>query len=159
MPTDSVPWPSSISLRAMDPARNIARHYQIDISTDLFGLWVVDYRWGRIGTAGQVRRASFIGADDAQDFVRRLVRRRAGAKRRIGVPYQWMNVGAEGRFELSLTNSCRKVLPMRGDSYASGKASLWRRPHDRHVEGTTRNSTLMMVGVEAKADDKSGTTR
>lgn len=88
MPNDSLPWPSSISLRALDPARNIARHYQIEVSTDLFGLWVVEYRWGRIGTAGQARRASFPAASDAQDFVHGLIRRRAGAKRRIGVPYQ-----------------------------------------------------------------------
>jgi len=88
MPTDNLPWPSSISLRASDPARNIARHYQIDITTDLFGLWVVDYHWGRIGTAGQGRRASFALASEAQDFVRGLIRRRAGAKRRIGVSYQ-----------------------------------------------------------------------
>lgn len=93
MPNDCAPWPSSISLRAVDPARKIARHYQIDISTDLFGLWVVDYRWGRIGTAGQARRASFPVADEAQDFVRELIRRRAGAKRRIGVSYQRVNEG------------------------------------------------------------------
>jgi predicted DNA-binding WGR domain protein len=48
-----------ISLRALDPARNIARHYQIDVSTDLFGLWIVEYRWGRIGTAGQAPRRHF----------------------------------------------------------------------------------------------------
>lgn len=94
MSNECAPWPSSISLRAVDPSRNIARHYQIDIRTDLFGLWVVDYRWGRIGTAGQARRASFHMANDAQDFVRKLISRRAGAKRRIGVPYRWMN--AEG---------------------------------------------------------------
>lgn len=91
MPTNCMPWPSSISLQAVDPARNIARHYQIDISTDLFGLSVVDYRWGRIGTAGQARRASFLSPCDAQGFAHGLIRRRAGAKRRIGVSYQLMD--------------------------------------------------------------------
>jgi predicted DNA-binding WGR domain protein len=95
MPNECGPWPSSISLQAVDPKRNIARHYQIEISTDLFGLWVVEYRWGRIGTVGQARQASFLVAGEAQEFVSLLIRRRAGAQRRIGVSYHRMDEEAE----------------------------------------------------------------
>jgi len=88
MPNDDMPVPCSISLRAVNPARNIARHYQIELSCDLFGLWVVDCRWGRIGTSGRARRVSFNAASEAQTYMRGLIRRRAAARRRIGVPYQ-----------------------------------------------------------------------
>lgn len=88
MPKDEMPLPCSISLRAINPARNIARHYQIVLTTDLFGQYVVDCRWGRIGTAGRARRVSFQAADDAQSFMRGLIRRRQGARKRIGVAYE-----------------------------------------------------------------------
>jgi len=88
MPKDDMPLPCSISLRAVNPARNIARHYQIELSRDLFGLWVVDCRWGRIGTSGRARRVSFQAAGEAQAYMRGLIRRRAAARLRIGVPYQ-----------------------------------------------------------------------
>lgn len=90
MPKDDMPLPCSISLRAVNPARNIARHYQIELSRDLFGLWVVDCRWGRIGTTGRARRVSFDAAEEAQAYMRGLIRRRAGARRRIGVPYRML---------------------------------------------------------------------
>lgn len=88
MPTDDTTQPCSISLRAVNPARNIARHYQIELSRDLFGLWVVDCRWGRIGTVGRARRVSFQEPAQAQAYMQGLIRRRIAARRRIGVPYQ-----------------------------------------------------------------------
>jgi predicted DNA-binding WGR domain protein len=87
MPTDDTTQPCSISLRAVNPARNIARHYQIELSRDLFGLWVVDCRWGRIGTVGRARR--FLPrTGTGTSLYAGLIRRRIAARRRIGVPYQ-----------------------------------------------------------------------
>ncbi|MEE4539770.1 MAG: WGR domain-containing protein [Erythrobacter sp.] len=74
--------------QAIDPARNIARDYQITATTDLFGWIIVERRWGRIGGKGRVTRASFADADAAERFVARIKARRASAPRRIGAAYR-----------------------------------------------------------------------
>lgn len=77
----------AIRLEAIDRARNVARHYAIDASLDLFGAIVVTASWGRIGARGQSRSASFDSPAAAEHHVQQLLRRRASAKRRIGVAY------------------------------------------------------------------------
>lgn len=42
-----------IHVQQIDPARNRARFYSLDISRTLWGEVVSIRRWGRIGTAGQ----------------------------------------------------------------------------------------------------------
>jgi predicted DNA-binding WGR domain protein len=76
-----------IWLEAVDRGRNIARRYAIAQSQDLFGSAIVQFWWGRIGTLGQSRTVSFAVRQDADRFVAQLLRRRAGAPRRIGVGY------------------------------------------------------------------------
>jgi len=76
-----------IRLQAVNRSRNIARRYVIEASRDLFGAVIVDYGWGRIGTRGQSRVISFQCDDDAERFVRTLLRRRASAQQRLGVAY------------------------------------------------------------------------
>lgn len=76
-----------IWLEAVDRGRNIARRYAIALSQDLFGSAIVQYSWGRIGTRGQSRTVSFAVRQDADRFVAQLLRRRAGAPRRIGIAY------------------------------------------------------------------------
>ena len=51
--------PEPIELVALDPARNIRRRYSITASLDLFGMIVVEARWGRIGAHGQAQRHAF----------------------------------------------------------------------------------------------------
>ncbi len=80
-------------LEAIDRDRNIARRYSIAVSQDLFGTAIVAFAWGRIGTRGQSRTISFAAADDAQRFVKQLLRRRAGARKRIGVGYRLVLLG------------------------------------------------------------------
>lgn len=77
-----------IRLQAVDPARNIARRYEIHVQRDLFGILTVDYSWGRIGAAGQSRRVSFQDLDRGARFVRQLLARRASAQTRLGVEYR-----------------------------------------------------------------------
>ena len=77
-----------IWLEAVDRPRNIARRYAIALSKDLFGSGIVEFSWGRIGTRGQSRTVSFTQRSDADRFVAQLLRRRAGAPKRIGVAYQ-----------------------------------------------------------------------
>jgi predicted DNA-binding WGR domain protein len=46
---------SALTLYRIDPARNMARFYRLDMQADLFGAVCVVREWGRIGRAGQMR--------------------------------------------------------------------------------------------------------
>lgn len=83
----AAPLPSPIELIAIDEPRNIRRRYRIEVCRDLFGFTLVETRWGRIGGRGQAAVHVFGDENDALAFVRRTLRRRASAERRIGVPY------------------------------------------------------------------------
>jgi predicted DNA-binding WGR domain protein len=43
------------ALQRVDPARNMARFYSMEVVRDFFGCEVLIRRWGRIGTAGRTR--------------------------------------------------------------------------------------------------------
>lgn len=77
-----------IRLEAHDPKRNIHRRYEIERSVDLFGWTIVETRWGRAG--GELRRKieAAPSAALADRLVRRVLRKRAGARKRIGVAYR-----------------------------------------------------------------------
>jgi predicted DNA-binding WGR domain protein len=80
----------SIQLEARDPARNRFRHYQLDVARDLFGAWLVEIKFGRIGAKGR----KLVSALDDEHAARRMVcerlKRRAGAPKRIEVdPGNW----------------------------------------------------------------------
>ena len=79
---------SFIWLEAVCAKRNMARRYTVALSRDLFGVSIVEFAWGRIGTRGQGRAVSFASEDEASRFVRQLLRRRASAPMRIGVAYR-----------------------------------------------------------------------
>ena len=85
---DSMNHGSFVWLEAVCGERNIARRYTVAISRDLFGASIVEFAWGRIGTRGQGRAVSFASEGEASRFARQLLRRRASAPRRIGVPYR-----------------------------------------------------------------------
>jgi hypothetical protein len=53
-----------ITLEARNPARRCSRQYRVEAGTDLFGVWVVEINYGRIGTAGRCR--SYVLRDEAQ---------------------------------------------------------------------------------------------
>ena len=76
-----------VRLEARDESRNIRRGYRIERSVDLSGHHIVEWWWGRIGTAGQVRRLSFERSEHAARHVSALLRRRDTAPRRLGVAY------------------------------------------------------------------------
>jgi hypothetical protein len=77
-----------VRLEARDPARGRFRAYRIEAGIDLFGDWLVDVTYGRIGARGRLVR--HIAADEARarKIVRHCLQRRATAPRRIGVCYQ-----------------------------------------------------------------------
>lgn len=83
---DALPF-EPLALVAIDPTRNIRRRWQVAAYRDLFGQILIETRWGRIGAKGQGKVHSFEDPASAQAYVRALLLRREGARRRIGVPY------------------------------------------------------------------------
>lgn len=59
------------SLERRDPAENAYRYYRLDLGRDLFGIWCVTRRWGRIGTQGQHKIDSFDTRAGAEAFCTR----------------------------------------------------------------------------------------
>lgn len=78
----------SVSLEACDPALGRFRAYRLDASRDLFGAWLVDITYGRIGTRGVSRRYVADDETGARKIIRLYLRRRTTARRRIGVSYR-----------------------------------------------------------------------
>lgn len=78
--------------QAIDPKRNIARDYELLVSTDLFGWTLVERRWGRIGAVGQRSCRSFANQDAAARFIASVRRRRGSAQGRIGTAYRRIQV-------------------------------------------------------------------
>ena len=86
-----------IDLIAVDTARNMRRRYAICVTPDLFGAYIVETSWGRIGTRGQSKRLSFPDRTGAERHVAAILRRRSTAENRIGVPYRPARPGAQDR--------------------------------------------------------------
>lgn len=75
-------------LEAHDAARNIHRRYEIARSPDLFGWTLVELRWGRVGSDLRAKVLAAPTSDAADKLVRQVLRKRAGARKRIGVAYR-----------------------------------------------------------------------
>ena len=83
-----------IELRACDPAANRRRAWRLEAGRDLFGAWTTEVQFGRIGRPGRTIRQAFISEPELQAFVRRRLKRRATAPRRIGVAYRCVGADA-----------------------------------------------------------------
>lgn len=77
----------STSLQAVDAERNHWRSYRVEAGVDLFGTWLVEVTFGRIGTCG--RTVTYVTGSEAEArrLARACLRRRRSAPRRIGVAY------------------------------------------------------------------------
>jgi predicted DNA-binding WGR domain protein len=82
-------------LEACAPALGRFRAYRIVAGRDLFGVWMVEMTYGRIGTLGRTKALSFDRVEDAVVAVRESLRRRATAPRRIGVAYRVLTVDCD----------------------------------------------------------------
>jgi predicted DNA-binding WGR domain protein len=67
-------------LHRIDPNLNMARFYRVEVTADLFGERILEWRWGRIGGIGQHRSASFPTNTSAEAAASALIR----AKERRG---------------------------------------------------------------------------
>jgi predicted DNA-binding WGR domain protein len=75
-------------LEARDPARNIRRAYSIAYGRDLFGNWIVEITYGRIGGKGRTIVTVVNNEDEALQYVQKALKRRQSAPKRIGVDYE-----------------------------------------------------------------------
>jgi predicted DNA-binding WGR domain protein len=69
-----------ITLRRIDPAKNMARFYAMEVQFDLFGAIMLMKQWGRLGTGGRVAGEPY--ASVALALV--ALQRQAERKRRRG---------------------------------------------------------------------------
>ena len=69
----------SIKLEARSAVHRCFRAYQIDVDTDLFGVWLVEMSYGRIGGLGRSKIRSFTTIEGAQAQVHACLRKRATA--------------------------------------------------------------------------------
>ena len=69
-----------VTLRRIEPAKNMARFYALEVERDLFGRVVLVRRWGRLGTAGKTRLDEHKGEGEAWAALQKL----QAAKRRKG---------------------------------------------------------------------------
>jgi predicted DNA-binding WGR domain protein len=75
-------------LEAKDASRNIHRAYSIAYGQDLFGNWVVETTYGRIGGKGRTIVTLVTTEEEALQYVQKALKRRKSAPKRIGVGYQ-----------------------------------------------------------------------
>jgi predicted DNA-binding WGR domain protein len=57
---------TALTLHRIDPAKDMARFYRLDVQPDLFGGWTFIREWGRIGRGGTVRTRRFESEDEAR---------------------------------------------------------------------------------------------
>lgn len=87
MTPETLPY-TAIELVARNPARGVHRRWRLQAARDLFGRVTVETAWGRIGAPGCTLVRSFAAEEEALRYVRALLRRRAGAPRRLGTGYR-----------------------------------------------------------------------
>lgn len=66
----------SANLRHVDPTRNMARFYSMQVQPSLFGEWELVREWGRIGQAGTVKATAYPTQTEAEEALARLERQK-----------------------------------------------------------------------------------
>jgi predicted DNA-binding WGR domain protein len=75
-------------LEARDPTHNVHRAYSIAYGQDLFGNWIVETTYGRIGAKGRTIVTVVNNEEEALEHVQKALKRRQSAPKRIGVGYE-----------------------------------------------------------------------
>ncbi|WP_082054377.1 WGR domain-containing protein [Methyloterricola oryzae] len=78
----------AVTLEASDPQRNIWRSYHVAAGQDLFGDWIVEVQYGRIGAKGRTHVFPATDREDAAAILRRNLKRRESSPTRIGIHYE-----------------------------------------------------------------------
>jgi len=69
-----------VTLRRIDPAKNMARFYAMEVQLDLFGAIMLMRQWGRLGTGGRIAGEPYASIALAKN----ALERQAARKRRRG---------------------------------------------------------------------------
>ncbi len=105
-----------VALEARSPARRCHRAYEIAVTEDLFGVWLVHMSYGRIGSRGRTKVRSFQTDIAVAAQVRTCLRKRASAPQRIGVAYQVRRaVRGEAWYQPDLDKQLRSWFPAHGN--------------------------------------------
>jgi hypothetical protein len=78
----------SITLEARNPERGHYRAYRLEAAPDLFGVWLVEASFGRIGCTGRTMAYAASDEAEARRIVHSHLKRRATAPQRIGTTYE-----------------------------------------------------------------------
>lgn len=76
----------TVRLLRVDPTRNMARFYELDIQIGLFGDACVMRYWGRIGTNGQGKENWLESETEALELARKLERQKRGRRYTSSIP-------------------------------------------------------------------------
>ena len=74
-------------LQANDPEQNLHRFYRIEFGQDLFGQWIVEVNYGRVGCKGRSLISLYDSQKEALSYVKQALKRRQSSTGRIGVNY------------------------------------------------------------------------
>jgi hypothetical protein len=74
------------------------RAYKVIAGTDLFGVWLVEVIYGRIGARGRSIRYVAENEAAARRRVNQVLQRRASARQRIGVSYRICQIQDPGKW-------------------------------------------------------------
>jgi predicted DNA-binding WGR domain protein len=77
----------SIRLSADHQELNVRRSYLIEAGEDLFGSWIVEINYGRIGCKGRNKKFLMESEEDAKTEVKRRLRKRERLVKKLGVGY------------------------------------------------------------------------
>lgn len=93
----------SIELQACDRAANRYRSRRVEAGQDLFGRWNARVTFGRIGCDGRTRRHDFPTETAVEIFLRRCLRRRGTAEKRLSIRYRVIDASPSALPLLRLT--------------------------------------------------------
>ena len=77
-----------LRMEAHNPERNHHRRYEFELGKDLFGIWTLIIRYGRVGRPGQSQTYSSEDKSELEKLIQSRIKRRAGAEQRIGCRYE-----------------------------------------------------------------------
>ncbi|GAB5515211.1 MAG: hypothetical protein Rhob2KO_29360 [Rhodopirellula baltica] len=77
----------TLALEAHNGDRNYHRRYEFQIGRDLFAIWTLSIRYGRVGTPLREENFSSDTVENLKQIAVARLHRRVNAKRRIGADY------------------------------------------------------------------------
>jgi predicted DNA-binding WGR domain protein len=113
---------ASYKLEARNPALNLNRYYEIDVTRDLFGDWVIMTYYGRIRYNGQRKQYGYPSFNDMIKKLFEILRKRFHAQTRIGCNYAL--VSSHSHKDFSIFKTLVQEAPL----------ARMKKSHNKHIE-------------------------